>query len=173
MHSDLEGISRITLLAADFDWTWTLQDLGPFCSRTGWQINLEDRYSDLTTNFAVDRQDAVIHRSEGEIKYISCFVTDVASSDTEEVADEVAQWFNRISEVITTTLGISASPDVTDEMKLHWLTPKVVFDLAASGRAVHLKLYDPDYWRFVDEVKQLEAEAYEEYDEDDEDQDED
>ncbi|MGW5106365.1 hypothetical protein [Nocardia sp. NPDC004123] len=72
--------------------------------------------------------------------------------------------FNRISEVITTTLGISASQDVTDEMELHWLTPKVVFDLAASGYVVHLKLYDPDYWRFVDEVKQLEAEAYEEDD---------
>ncbi len=38
MHVDIEGATRIVRLAAEFDWTWALDDLEPFCAQAGWEV---------------------------------------------------------------------------------------------------------------------------------------
>lgn len=37
MHVDIEGATRIARLAAEFDWSWAVDDLEPFL-RTSWII---------------------------------------------------------------------------------------------------------------------------------------
>ena len=38
MHVDIEGATRIARLAAEFDWTWAVDDLEPFCAQAGWEV---------------------------------------------------------------------------------------------------------------------------------------
>ena len=38
MHVDIEGATRIARLAAEFDWTWAVDDLEPFCAQAGWEL---------------------------------------------------------------------------------------------------------------------------------------
>lgn len=38
MHVDIEGATRIARLAAEFDWTWSVDDLEPFCAQAGWEV---------------------------------------------------------------------------------------------------------------------------------------
>lgn len=61
MRADIERAAQAVRVAAEFDWTWTVDDLQPFCDRVGWQLSgLDERFPTATTNFEVNRPDVMV-----------------------------------------------------------------------------------------------------------------
>ena len=59
MHVDIEGATQIARLAAEFDWTWAVDDLEPFCAQAGWElVELRHAGGSIRTNFHVSRPTA-------------------------------------------------------------------------------------------------------------------
>ena len=59
MHVDIEGATRIARLAAEFDWTWAVDDLEPFCAQAGWElVELRQGGASIRTNLHVSRPKA-------------------------------------------------------------------------------------------------------------------
>ncbi len=51
MRADIERAARAAPVAAEFDWTWTVGDLRPFCDGVGWQLTgLGEAFPKAMTN---------------------------------------------------------------------------------------------------------------------------
>ncbi|WP_254699193.1 DUF6301 family protein [Rhodococcus sp. SGAir0479] len=83
MHVDIEGATRVARLTAEFDRTWTVDDLEPFCAQAGWEL-VEPRQAggSIRTNLHVSRREADMYRRNRSMRCISIFVSDVADDAT-------------------------------------------------------------------------------------------
>ncbi|MFF2556479.1 DUF6301 family protein [Nocardia sp. NPDC058058] len=140
MHVDIDGAVRIARVAADFGWTWTLADLQPFCTKTGWRITkFRELGAELTTNFAVNRQDASASLPEGirrwrrdrsDMDQLSIFVSDV--SDEADVITQIDSALMTMIEQFSQELGPSAPSEDDSHPTGRWDLPDVVIRLNGS-----------------------------------------
>lgn len=180
MHVDIDGAARIARIAADFGWTWTLADLQPFCTKTGWKITeFRKLGAELTTDFAVNRQDASAFLPEGlrrwrrdrsAVNRLSIFVSDV--SDEADVTAQIDNALVTLIERLSRELSPSAPPEDDSHPSGRWDLPNVVILLNGSYPSnrtpwlgsIFLKLVSPVSQALTDTVdeeleQQLRAEG--------------
>ena len=153
MHVDIEGATRIARLAAEFDWTWTIGDLDPFCTQAGWElVELRQYGASILTNFHVSRPEAHLYRRNRSMRYFSTYVSDVADDATPMtvVLPLLDDGLTNLVVAFTALLGTATSAE-PEEAALRWDLPKVVVELSMSFRAIHLRLKSPTYQAWMDE----------------------
>ncbi|WP_186628558.1 DUF6301 family protein [Rhodococcus sp. BP22] len=154
MHVDIEGATRIARLATEFDWTWAVDDLEPFCAQAGWElVELMQGGASIRTNFHVNRPEAQMFGRQPRMKWISIDVTDVADGATpmtvvRPLRDEA---FTNLDVALTSLLGTATSAEPGPKAALRWDLPKVVITLNRGVRAIDLRLKSPGYQAWVDE----------------------
>ena len=154
MHVDIEGATRIARLAAEFDWTWTVDDLEPFCTQAGWEVvELDQNGASIRTNLHVSRPKANMYRFNRSMQYISILVTDLADDATPMpvVRPLLDEGFTNLDVALTALLGAATSAEPGPEAVLRWDLPKAVITLNLSVSAIFLDLKSPEYQAWMDE----------------------
>ncbi|MDH6279095.1 DUF6301 family protein [Prescottella agglutinans] len=154
MHVDIEGATRIACLAAEFDWTWAVDDLEPFCSHAGWGLVESDQNgASMRTNLHVSRPKANMFSRNSSMRYISTFVSDLADIGTPkaEVRPLLVEGFTNLDVAFTALLGTAASAEPGPEATIRWDLPKAVITLNLGFSAIHLHLKSPTYQAWMDE----------------------
>ncbi|QBJ95276.1 hypothetical protein ERC79_04400 [Rhodococcus sp. ABRD24] len=154
MHVDIEVATRIARLAAEFDWTWAVDDLEPFCAQAGWEVvELNQTGAPIRTNLHVSRPEADMYRRNRSMRYISIFVSDVADDATPMtvVRPLLDEGFTNLDMAFTALLGTATSAEPGPTAVLRWDLPKAVITLNLSVGAIFLDLKSPGYQARVDE----------------------
>ena len=154
MHVDIEGATRIARLAAEFDWTWAVDDLEPFCTQAGWElVELRQYGASIRTNFHVSRPEAHLYRRNRSMRYFSTYVSDVADDATPMavVRPLLDEGFTNLVVAFTALLGTATSAEPEPKAALRWDLPKAVISLHLSVSAIDLRLTSPGYQAWVDE----------------------
>lgn len=118
MHADIEGAVRIARLAADFDWTWTVENLELFCRVAGWQQPAPDEFgygAEIQTDLSVSRPaayaayDSSCYRltglPDGEVPYIVVAVSDAMPGDSAEVHEALINSFSEMTARLVREFG--------------------------------------------------------------------
>ncbi|AZI64948.1 DUF6301 family protein [Rhodococcus qingshengii] len=154
MHVDIEGATRIARLAAEFDWTWAVDDLEPFCAQAGWElVELRQGGGSIRTNLHVCRPKANMFGRQHRMDWISIFVSDVADDATPMtvVRPLLVEGFTNLDVAFTALLGTATSAEPGPEATIRWDLPKAVITLHRGVSAIHLRLTSPGYQAWVDE----------------------
>jgi len=151
MHADVDGAARTARAAAEFDWTWAVEDLTRFCLITGWEITeLRKRGASVTTNLAVNRPDANVSFGDGEMKYLSIYITDSVDSNAGEMAARQVDLFADLSTRLTTELGSPTWRKPGSNAKVGWNKAKARITLTAIPGLIHLRIVNPAYQEWID-----------------------
>ena len=154
MHVDIEGATRIARLAAEFDWTWAVDDLEPFCARAGWEVvELDQTGASIRTGLRVGRPESIMFGRQHRMNWISIFVTDVADDATPMtvVRPLLDEGFTNLDVAFTALLGTATSAELEPKAALRWDLPKAVISLHLGVNAIDLRLTSPGYQAWVDE----------------------
>ncbi|MFC8930489.1 DUF6301 family protein [Rhodococcus sp. NPDC057135] len=154
MHVDIEGATRIARLAAEFDWTWAVDDLEPFCAQAGWElVELRQGGGSIRTNLHVSRPKASMFRRNRSMHYISIFVSDLADLGVPkaEVRPLLVEGFTNLDVAFTALLGTATSAEPGSEATIRWDLPKAVITLHRGFSAIHVALKSPKYQAWMDE----------------------
>jgi len=152
MHVDVEGAARIACLAAEFDWTWAVDDLEPFCAQDGWElVELDQNGASMRTGLRVGRPEPIMFGRNRTMRYISIFVSDVADDATPMtvVRPLLVEGFTNLDVAFTALLGTATSAE--PEATIRWDLPKAVITLNRGVSAIHLRLKSPEYQAWMDE----------------------
>ncbi|PBI97177.1 hypothetical protein BKP42_31560 [Rhodococcus erythropolis] len=152
MHVDVEGAARIARLAAEFDWTWAVDDLEPFCAQDGWElVELDQNGASMRTGLRVGRPEPIMFGRNRTMRYISIFVSDVADDATPMtvVRPLLVEGFTNLDVAFTALLGTATSAE--PEATIRWDLPKAVITLNRGVSAIHLHLKSPGYQAWADE----------------------
>ncbi|MGY4103612.1 DUF6301 family protein [Nocardia sp. R16R-3T] len=155
MNVDIEGAIRIARLAAEFDWTWRIDDIPRFCESVGWQIvESWDNGAELRTDLQLQRPVAYVHPQKRIIDDISCLVTDIADDELPwvEIRRLVVNAFADLAEGITENLGIPTYGLPGSHATMAWNRENVILKLSASPQVVNLNFVGPEHQKFLDEV---------------------
>ncbi|MDF2899187.1 MAG: hypothetical protein K0Q46_5973, partial [Rhodococcus erythropolis] len=114
MHVDIEGATRIARLAAEFDWTWAVDDLEPFCAQAGWElVELDQTGASIRTGLRVGRPESIMFGRQHRMDWISIFVSDVADDATPMtvVRPLLVEGFTNLDVAFTALLGTATSAE--------------------------------------------------------------
>ena len=154
MHVDIEGATRIARLAAEFDWTWAIDDLEPFCAQAGWEVvELDQTGASIRTGLRVGQPESIMFGRNRSMRYISIFVSDVADDATPMtvVRPLLVEGFTNLDVAFTALLGTATSAKPEPKAALRWDLPKAVITLNRGVSAIHLRLKSPEYQAWIDE----------------------
>ena len=154
MHVDIEGATRIARLAAEFDWTWSVDDLEPFCAQAGWEVvELDQTGASIRTGLRVGQSESIMFGRQHRMNWISIFVTDVADDATPMtvVRPLLDEGFTNLDVAFTALLGTATSAEPGPEATIRWDLPKAVITLNRGVSAIHLHLKSPGYQAWADE----------------------
>lgn len=154
MHVDIKGATRIARLAAEFDWTWSVDDLEPFCAQAGWEVvELDQTGASIRTGLRVGRPESIMFGRQHRMDWISIFVSDVADDATPMtvVRPLLVEGFTNLDVAFTALLGTATSAEPGPEATIRWDLPKAVITLNLGFSAIHLHLTSPGYQAWVDE----------------------
>ncbi|MFI9504636.1 DUF6301 family protein [Nocardia sp. NPDC052566] len=152
MHADIEGAIRIARLAAQFNWTGTIDDVEPFCATAGWEIlHEEGKIPVIQTNLTVNRPLATIHQRKQRMNYLSIYVTDAPAPDfiPLEIESELRGHFTDLGRALTETLG-GPTHDNADNV-LRWDLGEIVIRSKKGIGAVYIDLVGRQYQAELDE----------------------
>ncbi|MCP2291730.1 DUF6301 family protein [Nocardia amikacinitolerans] len=162
MRADIERAAQAVRVAAEFDWTWTVNDLQPFCDRVGWQLSgLDEQFPAATTNLEVNRPDASLFVADAPtpglprpINQIWFRVSDVVLDRT-DLGPELDEVFDALVQRIFELLGQRPTGWWIEPTRgLRWDLPAVVVTAAISATSVYVDLASPAYRQWEDEIEQ-------------------
>lgn len=141
MRADIDRAVEIARVASHFDWTWTLEDLEPFCALLGWQIDsVTDKSASLTTNLMIDFPEADFHvgRDRTVMDWLRVQITDIAAADSSPAF--VIDAFADMTERITAELGPPFRKDPGRTSEIGWRRRNVVVTLVNMNVALFLRV---------------------------------
>lgn len=154
IRTDFDRAAEIVCLAAEFDWTWTVDDLKPFCAQAGWElVELRQGGGSIRTGLRVGRPESIMFGRNRSMHYISTYVSDVADDATPMtvVRPLLIEGFTNLDAAFTALLGTVTSAKPGPTAALRWDLPKAVISLHLSVSAIFLDLKSPTYQAWMDE----------------------
>jgi hypothetical protein len=177
MQADIEGAIRVARLAANFDWTWTVENVQRFYREAGWQSDSDPKSgAELRTGLMVSEPwGSAEYAAEffrdygidgGEVKHFLVLVTDVVDDASlaghRWLVDAFSELADRIEHEVGPSLGRVKVADPT----MVWKLPKAVLFLSTDtdDAAIQMKIVNPAYqeWldRLADEDEEDDSEQY-------------
>lgn len=144
-------VAELAAAATAFDWNWTTDDAARWCALVGWEI-IETVPSSGTliarTNLTVSRPEAEFTSTDGTIREVSAFVTDVVPKTSRP---RIVDAFALIVQRLTASLGAPTTTRPGETPSARWLLPNVALFVMAGRRSVLLYFRNPAVQRQYDE----------------------
>ncbi|WP_446223497.1 DUF6301 family protein [Nocardia sp. IBHARD005] len=162
MRADIERAAQAVRAAAEFDWTWTVNDLHPFCDQVGWQLSgLDEQVPAATTNLEVNRPDALLYVADVSttersrpIDQISFRASDVVLGQN-DLGPELDEVFDALAQRVFEVLGRRPVDWWIEPRRgLRWDTQNLVVTTTISATSVYIDLVSPAYQRWNEEIEQ-------------------
>ncbi|MFI9508418.1 DUF6301 family protein [Nocardia sp. NPDC052566] len=162
MRADVERAAQAVRAAAVFDWTWTVNDLQPFCDRVGWQLSGHDqRLPSVSTNLDVNRPDALLFIADASeieqprrIKQIAFRASDVVLGRT-DLQQELDEVFDNLVQRVFEVVGQRPTDWWIEPTRgFRWDLSAAVVTAKISATSVYMYLVSPAYQRRNDEIEQ-------------------
>ncbi|WP_278261151.1 DUF6301 family protein [Nocardia sp. AG03] len=162
MRVDIDRAAQVVRVAAEFDWSWTADDLPAFSERVGWHLDrLDTRWPSLNTNLDVNRTDTMLNVGSAaqpggprQLKQIAFSVTDVVV-DGPSVEPALNGVFDDLWQAVFEVVGKRPTGWwIVPSRGLRWDLPSVVVTVTMSARSVYVRLVSPAYQRWNDENDQ-------------------
>ncbi|MEU2258501.1 DUF6301 family protein [Nocardia xishanensis] len=147
MRVDIDGVTEIVGLAAEFDWTGSKEDLGRFCEAARWTI-IESwpLGADIATDLDIDRPEGHAFFGGGRLSYIAFEVSDLLSKEQSGDGTLSRACFDDLSDSLFRELG---EPDYgvrrTETSYFRWDLPKVVIFANCRSRYNSIRLVERSY----------------------------
>ncbi|WP_159026046.1 DUF6301 family protein [Prescottella equi] len=162
MRADIERAAQAVRAAAEFDWTWTVHDLPPFCGQVGWQVSgLDEQFPAAVTNLEVNRPDVMVGVADISTTDLSRAINQIAfrasdvvlgRSDLEPELDDV---FNALVQRMFELLGQRPTDWWIEPTRgLRWDLPGLVVRAKIGVSSVWVYLLSPAYQQWRDEIEQ-------------------
>ncbi|GAB4588860.1 DUF6301 family protein [Nocardia sp. IFM 10818] len=161
MQADIERAAQAVRVAADFDWTWTVNDLQPFCDQVGWQLSgLGGQFPAATTNLEVNRPGASLYIADTSttdlsrpIDQISFRASDVVLDRT-DLGPELDEVFDALVQRMFELLGQRPTGWWIEPTRgLRWNLPALVITAQISVTSVYVYLVNPAYQQWEEEIE--------------------
>jgi hypothetical protein len=162
MRADIERAAQAVRAAAEFDWTWTVNDLHPFCDQVGWQLSgLDGLVPAATTNLEVNRPDALVYVADVSstersrpIDQIAFRASDVVL-DQADLGPELDEVFDSLVQRMFELLGRRPTGWWIEPTRgLSWDLPALVIKAKISDASVFVYLGSPAFHRWNEEIEQ-------------------
>ncbi|PXX52645.1 hypothetical protein DFR70_13230 [Nocardia tenerifensis] len=147
--------------AAEFAWSWTVDDLTGFAEQVGWRVaNLDERSITLMTDFDVNRAGAKVYAEEtGKLgasrvlNSIRVYVSDVVMDDP-GLVHGLNEAFEEVAQQVFDELGQRPTGWwIKPSRGLRWDLSRIVIEVTTSGgHSVSIKLINPAYQAWRDEI---------------------
>ncbi|MGW0249135.1 DUF6301 family protein [Nocardia goodfellowii] len=153
-------------MATEFDWTWTVDDLQPFCDQVGWQVSgLDEQDPEATTNLEINRPDAVLYVADTPaaersrpIDQISFRASDVVL-DRDDLEPELDEVFDALVQRIFELIGQRPTGWWIEPTRgLNWDLPRLFLEAKISATSVYVHLVSPAYQQWQEEIERQAAE---------------
>lgn len=166
MRADIEGATQAVGVAAEFDWSWTVDDLPIFAAEVGWDLsNLDQRSPILTTNLEINRTDAMAHIEDTRLgprplNGVEFYFSDVVLDDP-SVKPLLAEAFDALAQRVFEIVGQRPTGWwLKPSRGLRWDLPNMVLQLSVRDHSGDIELINPAYQVWRDEIdKRLDQEA--------------
>lgn len=156
MHVDIDGATRIARAAAEFDWTWYIEDIERFCVILGWELTRRgENGASILTNLPINRPKSRVYSQKRKIDYISVWVSDVAGEDGHQ-GRVLIDGFVEIHAALIEVLGPPTGMLSDDEPEIRWDFPKVVLFISLGDRSINLEIVNPEHQAWKEELKEYE-----------------
>ncbi|WP_157978264.1 MULTISPECIES: DUF6301 family protein [Nocardia] len=144
MRGDFDRAAEIVRLAADFDWTWSRDDLDRFCAVAHWTVTeSRPRWASVTTDLDIENRQSHVHLdADSLLKYIDFGVTDRLSEEEAQSSELPAVWFRSLADRLLAELGL---PNRRRETELRWDLPAVVIVARRASRDNYVAMTSPRY----------------------------
>ncbi|MFJ9370835.1 DUF6301 family protein [Nocardia sp. NPDC101769] len=154
MNVDAEQVVRIVVTAAEFDWTWSEQDIERFAAAMGWDLMNQRPGSGATmrTHLAIESPYAHAYVN-GDLKEITLGVTDKFDTADRAGKETLARYFQQLGQSAKAQLG-DARIEVLSQgfgLRYHWAKPMVFVELVANSN-ISLTLTNPMYRAWMQSV---------------------
>ncbi|WP_141808772.1 DUF6301 family protein [Nocardia bhagyanarayanae] len=146
MRADVDRAGEIVRLAAEFDWTWSLEDQDLFYASAGWTVT--ERWpsgTDIVTDLEVNQAAGRSFCLEGRLRYIEYRATDTLDADDLESSELTKRWFVQLSQRITSVLGLKPEPLLGMAVEFRWDHPRVVVFTCHRENYVYITLVNPQH----------------------------
>lgn len=161
MRADIERAAQAVCAAAEFDWTWTVTDLLPFCQLAEWQLSTNGYgVSEVTTNLDINRPDAplfVADAPNGELPQVVEQIWFRASDvilDRDDLQPELDEIFDNLVQRIFEALGRRPTGWWIEPSRgLRWELPAVVVTAVIGDTSVFVHLVSPEHQRWNEEIE--------------------
>ncbi|MEV0708216.1 DUF6301 family protein [Nocardia aurea] len=142
MTADMDVVSAraVVLSAADFDWTWSTDDVRRFCARTGWRIDGESQYGFIISTGIAGLGICQAASEKGVLKQIDCSISAKVEPDDLDGSAELSTAFERLTDELTLALGSPVSRTATTGPRLRWNLPHLVIYVSLTHGVVWLLL---------------------------------
>ncbi|MFE3058676.1 DUF6301 family protein [Nocardia sp. NPDC059239] len=178
MQVDIAGAVRIARLAADFEWTWTVENLKRFYREAGWQsesdqdlggklrtglmVSVPCGYAEYAPDFF---RDYVI--DEGEVEYLLALVTDMVEDTSRDGHIWLVDAFVELADQLALELGTPLGRVTASNPRIAWILPRAVLFLSVDteGASIRLKIVNLAYQDWLDGLVDDEVGDPDEYEE--------
>lgn len=144
MYSGIDRVVEIIRIAAQLDWTWTVDDIDRFSTVTGWAVSRRSAYGGtMATDLKVPRPEASVYIGGDQLKYLSIAVTDTRFSDLPREPGAVLDDFAALATWMMSELGRPTRREPGVEPSIRWDLPNLVITLSTLGTQVRLRLISP------------------------------
>ncbi|MEU4412677.1 DUF6301 family protein [Nocardia salmonicida] len=165
MRADIERAARAVRMATEFEWTWTTDDLRPFCAQVGWQVSGLDEQYPIVTDLEVNRPDAVLYVADAAATELSRPIDQIwfrASDvvlDRDDLEQELDEVFDALVQRIFELIGQRPTDWWVEPTRgLSWEFPRLFLEATISATSVYVSLVSPAYQRWSDEIERQAAE---------------
>ncbi|QCQ92947.1 DUF6301 family protein [Rhodococcus sp. SGAir0479] len=150
MRTDFDRAAEIVRLAAEFEWTWSRDDLDRFCAAAGWTVTeYRELGASITTGLNIARPGGTANLDVNSVKKIDFGVTDSLGEQEAESSGLLGVWFTGLCSRLLTELGL---PTRREEGRMRWDLPTVVVTAFRGERKDFVSIASPQYEAEQDQI---------------------
>ncbi|WP_216917975.1 DUF6301 family protein [Nocardia noduli] len=143
MRGDFDRAAEIVRLAADFDWTWSRDDLDRFCAAAHWTVTeYRSLGASIATDLDIEDPQGSAFLDADSVRYIDFGVTDRLGKQEAASSELPAVWFRGLSDRLVAELGL---PTRRRDTELRWDLPAVVIVARRARQDNYVAMTSPQY----------------------------
>ncbi|WP_109523341.1 MULTISPECIES: DUF6301 family protein [Nocardia] len=150
---DVDSARAAILSAAEFDWTWSTDNVQRFCEQRGWRIKRELEYGfEVETGFTGPGICMAFSDGKGVVNHIDFTISAKVEPDDMDGMAELSTALEHLTDELKPVLGNPVDRTITDSgIRIQINLPQVEIFLSLTSGVVWVNFTSPAYQRQQEE----------------------